>query len=144
MSGFDGDFHSIVLADPDHTPAHHAEKCVARGMQDLGHEGATLFKANGKYYLGAADSYEGRYSTCLAMSDTIHGPYRDRHESVPCAGGTGFFKDKQNRWWTSYFGNDSQSPFLEKPAIVRIEFDSHGRVVVAKDQPFVPAPHVIA
>jgi xylan 1,4-beta-xylosidase len=134
MDGFVGSFKQIGLEDPDHTPSHHAEKCSARGMNDLGHEGAVLFKANGKYYLGAADSYEGRYSTCLAISDNIYGPYHTRHESVPCAGGTGFLKDKQGRWWTSYFGNDTQSPFLEKPAILRVDFDAGGKVIVAKEQ----------
>jgi beta-xylosidase len=131
LSGFAGDFRRVVLVDPDHNPAHHAEKCVGRGMNDLGHEGATLFKADGRYYLGAADSYEGRYSTCLGIADNVYGPYRSRHESAPCAGGTGFFKDKEGKWWTSYFGNDSQSPFLEKPAIVRIDFADSGKVVVA-------------
>ena len=83
---------------------------------------------------GRGRHYEGRYSTCLGIADNVYGPYRSRHESVPCAGGTGFFKDKEGRWWTSYFGNDSQSPFLEKPAIVRIDFDDSGKVVVAKGQ----------
>lgn len=79
LSGFAGDFQRVTLADPDHNPAHHAEKCATRGMNDLGHEGATLFKANGKYYLGAADSFEGRYSTCLGIADSIYGPYRMGH-----------------------------------------------------------------
>ena len=136
MSGFDGPLKEIRLEDPDHNPAHHAAKCRARGMNDLGHEGAVLFKANGKYYLGAADSYEGRYSTCLAIADHIFGPYRMRHESVPCGGGTDFFKDRQWNWWSAYFGNDSQSPWREKPGLVRINFDAQGKVVVAKDQPF--------
>ena len=35
-----------------------------------------FFKRNGKYYLGAADNYEGRYSTCLAISDNIYGRIR--------------------------------------------------------------------
>jgi xylan 1,4-beta-xylosidase len=137
MDGFEGDLHRIVLVNPDHNPFHHAEKCVARGMNDLGHEGATLFKAHGRYYLGAADSYEGRYSTCLAISDSVYGPYHTRHESVPCAGGTGFFKDRSGHWWTSYFGNDSQSPFIEKPAIMRIDFGAGGKVMVSSEQPFV-------
>jgi xylan 1,4-beta-xylosidase len=38
ISGFEGDFHWIILEDPDHSPSHHAEKCVGRGMNDLGHE----------------------------------------------------------------------------------------------------------
>jgi hypothetical protein len=128
---------NITLSDPDHTPSHHADRCTPRGSDDLGTEGAVLFKANGRYYLGAADSYEGRYSTCLAISDNIYGPYHSRHEAVPCAGGTGFFQDHAGGWWTSFFGNDTQSPFREKPAIVKVDFDPTGRVVVAAHQPFV-------
>lgn len=133
MSGF-AETRRITLEDPDHDPSHHAAKCVGRGMNDLGHEGAVLFKANGKYYLGAADDYQGRYSTCVAMSDTIYGPYKGRHESVPCGGGTNFFKDKQGSWWSAYFGNDDQSPFREKPAIVRVEFAPDGKIKVAREQ----------
>jgi xylan 1,4-beta-xylosidase len=139
LSGFAEDFHPIVLVDPDHTPSHHAERCVGRGSNDLGTEGAVLFKANGRYYLGAADDYEGRYSTCLAMSDNIYGPYHLRHEAVPCAGGTGLFQDHSGGWWTSFFGNDTQAPFREKPAIVKVDFDRDGRVIVAAKQPFAPA-----
>jgi xylan 1,4-beta-xylosidase len=138
LSGLAEDYHPIVLADPDHTPSHHAERCVGRGMNDLGTEGAVLFKANGRYYLGAADSYEGRYSTCLAISDNIYGPYHTRHEPVPCGGGTCFFQDNSGGWWSSYFGNDTQSPFREKPAIVKVDFAPEGKIYVAAKQPFIP------
>ncbi len=131
LSGLAEDYRPVVLADPDHTPSHHAAKCVGRGMNDLGTEGAVLFKANGRYYLGAADDFEGRYSTCLAMAENVYGPYHTRHESVPCGGGTGFFEDGSGGWWSSFFGNDTQSPFREKPAIVKVEFAKDGRVVVA-------------
>lgn len=137
MSGFDGPFRSLIFDDPDHNPHHHAAKCEPRGMDDLGHEGAVLFKRNGKYYLGAADDYEGRYSTCLAISDNIYGPYKMRHEGVPCGGGTGYFKDKEGNWWCSYFGNDTQSHFREKVGFVRADFAPDGRAYVAKEQPFV-------
>lgn len=137
LSGFAGPFREIVFDDPDYNPEHHAEKCVKRGMDDLGHEGAVLFKRNGKYYLGAADNYEGRYSTCLAISDSLYGPYRLRYESIPCGGGTGFFEDKQGNWWCSYFGNDSQSHFREKIGFVKADFLQDGRIIPAKDQPFV-------
>lgn len=137
LSGFAEPFRSVFLSTPDHTPSHHAEKCRKRGMNDLGHEGAVLFKRNGIYYLGAADNYENRYSTCLAMSDNIYGPYRFRHESIPCGGGTGFFKDKEGNWWCSYFGNDSQTHFREKIGFVKAGFTSDGYVIPAKDQPFV-------
>jgi beta-xylosidase len=132
--------HEITLEDPDHDPTHHAAKCVRRGTNDLGHEGAVLFKGNGIYYLGAADTYQGRYSTMLAMSRSIYGPYHGRHESVPTAGGTGFFKDKEGRWWTTYFGNDEQAAWREKPGVVRVEFAEDGKVVVSKHQPFVDDP----
>jgi xylan 1,4-beta-xylosidase len=135
MSDFDEPFHQILLSNPDHDPKHHAARCEGRGMNDLGTEGAVLFKANGKYYLGAADDYQGRYSSCVAMSDNIYGPYHDRHETVPSGGGTGFFKDKKGNWWCSYFGNDSQSPWREKPGIVQIDFDKDGKIKVAATQP---------
>jgi xylan 1,4-beta-xylosidase len=132
LSGFAGEWRRVQLLDPVHLPSQHAAKCVKRGMDDLGHEGAVLFKANGRYYLGAADNPEGRYSTMLAMADNVFGPYRHRHESVPCGGGTNFFKDHHGQWWSAYFGNDNQSAFLEKPAIVAVEFDAEGRVRVVK------------
>ena len=85
--------------------------------------------------MGAADDYQGRYSSCVAVSDKIYGPYKNRQESVPCGGGTGFFKDKKGNWWCSYFGNDSQSPGREKLGIVKVEFDKDGKIIVAADQP---------
>lgn len=131
------EWHTVKLENPDHDPTHHAARCEGRGMNDFGTEGAVLFKANGKYYLGAADSYQGRYSSCVARADHIFGPYRDRQETVPSGGGTGFFKDKNDNWWCSYFGNDSQSPWREKPGIVKVEFAADGKILVSKNQPFV-------
>ena len=113
---------------------------MKRGSNDFGHEGAVLFKANGKYYFGAADEYEGRYSSCMAVSNTIFGPYYNRQESVPCGGGTNFFKDKKGNWWGCFFGNDDQSPWREKPGIVKIDFDKNAKIVVAQNQPFVDDP----
>ncbi len=135
MSGFETAPQDVQLLNPDHDLTHHSAKCGPRGTNDLGHEGAVLFKANGKYYRGAADEYEGRYSTCLSVSDSIFGPYTMRHESVPCGGGTNFFKDKKGNWWSAFFGNDSQSPWREKPGIVKVEFDREGKVIVAPKQP---------
>jgi beta-xylosidase len=135
MSDFAEPLKNITLLNPDHDSTHHSKKCIKRGMNDLGHEGAVLFKANGKYYLGAADEFEGRYSTCIAMSDNVFGPYTTRYETVPCGGGTGFFKDKDGNWWSTFFGNDSQSPWREKPGLVKIVFDQDGKIHVARDQP---------
>jgi len=143
MSDFDGPLHDVKLENPDHDPTHHVARCEGRGMNDLGTEGAVLFKANGKYYLGAADDYQGRYSSCVAMGDNIFGPYRNRQESVPCGGGGDFFKDKQGNWWGAYFGNDAQSPWREKPGLVRIDFDKDGKISVSKKQPFAIIPPVV-
>lgn len=130
LSGFAEPPREIRLADRTEDPS--TRRDVGN---DIGFEGATLFKANGKYYLGSTDKVHGHYSMCLAVSDKIYGPYRMRHESVPCAGGTGFFKGKDGHWYTSFFGDDSSAPWREKPGIVRVDFDKEGRVVVAKEQP---------
>ena len=138
LSGFAEPFHDIEFeGDPD--PTHHRYTCVDKGaFNHIGHEGVTIFKHDGKYYLGAADDYEGRYSMCVGVADNIYGPYRMRHEAVPCSGGTGFFEDKEGNWWCSYFGNDEQSPFREKVSFVQVGFNSEGRIYPALDQPFVP------
>jgi beta-xylosidase len=97
-----------------------------------GRDSVVLFRANGLYYLGAADEVEGRYSTFLAISDRIYGPYHRRHEAVPGGSGAGIFQDKEGHWWSGYFGNDNTAPFREKPGLVRVEFDRDGLVRVAK------------
>jgi beta-xylosidase len=107
----------------------------AGGPTRIGHEGVAMFKANGKYYLTAADTFKGRYSSMAAVSDTIDGPYIKIHEAVPCGAGGGYFKDKQGNWWCTYFGNDDQSPWREKPGIVKIDFDPDGKIKVADEQP---------
>jgi beta-xylosidase len=124
LSGFDGPaIRTQVVATPGSGPTR------------VGHEGVAMFKANGKYYLTAADTYQGRYSSIAAMSDKIAGPYTSLQEAVPCGAGGGYFKDKQGNWWCTYFGNDEQSPWREKPGIVRIDFDSQGKIIVADEQP---------
>lgn len=132
LSGFAEPLRSIKLLHPDMDSTKHIK---GRSLKQLGFEGATLFKANGKYYLGSTDKYEGRYSICLAISNNIYGPYDKRHESVPCNGGTGFFKAKNGDWYSCFFGDDSQAPWREKPGIVRVAFDKEGKVIVAKKQP---------
>ncbi len=111
------------------------------GPTRLGHEGASFFKANGKYYLGAADTYQGRYSSICGVADKVDGPYTMIHEAVPCGAGGNYFMDKEGNWWCTYFGNDDQSPWREKPGIVKIDFDSKGKIFVADEQPaFVLQP----
>ena len=123
LSGFEGPGIPVTYSDGSH----------ANGGP--GHEGASLFKANGKYYIGAASTVDGRYSSVDAMADKIEGPYRNYEEAVPCGAGGNFFQDKAGNWWCTYFGNDDQSPWREKPGIVKIEFDEKGMIHIAKKQP---------
>ncbi|WP_207424952.1 family 43 glycosylhydrolase [Pedobacter sp. SYSU D00535] len=136
MSGLAEEPKKPVLINPDLNPKNHASNCsLRRDCQDIGHEGAFLFKKDGKYYLTAADSYQGRYSSMAAVSDNIYGPYQNRHEAVPCGGGTNYFKDKSGNWYSCFFGNDNQAPWREKPGIVKVEFDKQGLIKVASKQP---------
>jgi len=123
LSGFNGPAISVKSSDNSHAPG------------GPGHEGASLFKANGKFYIGAASTVAGRYSSVDAVADKIEGPYRDWEEAVPCGAGGNFFQDKSGNWWCTYFGNDDQSPWREKPGIVKIEFDAKGDIHIAKKQP---------
>jgi beta-xylosidase len=136
LSDFAEPLHPVLLTNPDHDPKHHGNQCpkIFR-MNDLGFEGATLFKKDGVYYLGSTDKFEGRYTMMLATSKNIYGPYSDRRDTIASNGGTGFFKGKDGYWYTTMFGDDSQAPWREKPGVIRVEFDATGKVVVAKQQP---------
>ena len=71
----------------------------------------------------------------IATADNVYGPYTGRYESVPCNGGTNFFKAKNGDWFTCFFGDDSQAPWREKPGIIKVEFDRNGKIGIAKKQP---------
>ena len=130
LSGFAETPRPVVLSDPVYEPA------TRRDAENFfGFEGATIFKANGRYYFGSTDKVHDRYSMCMAVSDNIYGPYRMRHETVPCNGGTNFFQAKDGFWYSCFFGDDAHAPWREKPGIVRIGFEADGRIVVAKTQP---------
>ncbi len=102
-------------------------------------EGASLFKRNGKYYLGGAVFWNGttggRYDSVVCIADNIWGPYAQWHEAVPCGGGTNYFKDKDGNWFCCFFGNDQQSPFREKPGVIKIDFDKDDKIIMADEQP---------
>jgi hypothetical protein len=120
----------VVLSDYVFDPATRRDATSAFGF-----EGATMFKANGKYYFGSTDKVHGRYSMCMAIGDNPYGPYHMRHESVPCNGGTTFFKAKDGYWYSCMFGDDNQAPWRAQPGIVRIDFDKDGKIIVNKTQP---------
>ncbi len=148
MSGFDEEPRKLVVANPDTVASHHARTCLPRRQgADVGHEGVSMFKRDGIYYLTAADTYEGRYSSCAATATSVYGPYRDRYEAVPCGGGTGYLRqpahkdadgrDIPERWWCSIFGNDSQAPFREMPGLIMVDFTADGHIIPAREQPML-------
>ncbi|MGN1262531.1 MAG: family 43 glycosylhydrolase [Prevotella sp.] len=140
MSGFAEEPRYPQLLSPDTVASHHAASCPKRcNATDIGHEGAFVFKRDGKYYMTAADQYEGRYSSMVAVADNIYGPYSMRHEAVPCGGGTGYFRDHDGNWWCTFFGNDSQAPFREMPSMIRVSFSEDGHVYPAMSQPLLDA-----
>jgi xylan 1,4-beta-xylosidase len=136
LSGLASEWIPMTATGWDLNPDHHRKQCVDKGFKHFGYEGVTMFRRNGVYYLGVVDRYFDRYSFAVWMSDKPTGPWRDRHE-VPCCGGGNFLKDRDGKWWVTFFGNDSASPFREKPGLVRIDFAADGKVVIAKDQPFL-------
>jgi hypothetical protein len=107
----------------------------SEGAPYVGFEGVFLFKANGKYYLSAADFTFGDYHCYIAMADGIYGPYSPRYLAVPHGGHNVFFKDQQDNWWSTFFGNDVHAPFRDRPAALRVQFTSDGRVQVMSAQP---------
>lgn len=139
LSGYAGPWQKITAEGWDLNPEHHRAQCAKNGYRHLGYEGATLFKRNGRYYLGVVDRYSDRYSFAMWTADRITGPYRDRHEVADCGGGN-FFRDHNGRWWVTAFGNSDKSPFREMPGLARVTFDQEGRVRFTRDQPFATRP----
>ena len=139
MSGFADAGHEVQI-----DPASLAKAKELGKGQSAAFEGASLFKRNGKYYLGGAifiggidrtTGRNGRYSSAIMIADNIYGPYRQWHEAVACGGGGNYFQDDAGRWYCTYFGNDEASPFREKPALVRIDFAPDNTIVIADEQP---------
>jgi hypothetical protein len=92
----------------------------------VGFEGAFIFKTNSRYYLSCADFIDGRYHCYVASSKYLYGPYADRYLAVPHGGHNMFFKDAKGQWWSTFFGNDGDAPFKERPGLLRIEFGDDG------------------
>jgi xylan 1,4-beta-xylosidase len=99
----------------------------------VGFEGAFLAKIDGRYHLICADFNKhdqgpDSYDCMAADSGKIYGPYGDRYLAIPHGGHNMLFKDRQGEWWSTIFGNGPEAPFLERPGILRIDFDAKGRI----------------
>jgi xylan 1,4-beta-xylosidase len=98
------------------------------------------FKAKNKYYLSTSTFMDnGRYSSYVGIADSLEGVYVNWHEALACGGGSSFFFDAQGNLWSTLIGNDDQAPWREKPAVVKMDIASDGKLKVAADQTF-PAP----
>lgn len=96
--------------------------------EEVGFEGAFLFRAEGRYHLAAADFVDGDYHCYVASADDLYGPYGDRYLAIPHGGHNVFFRDADGDLWSTFFGNDDGAPFRERPAALRVEFDDDGRI----------------
>ncbi|MFH5182483.1 family 43 glycosylhydrolase [Paenibacillus sp. TAB 01] len=94
----------------------------------VGFEGTFLFKARGRYHLSGADFVDGDYHCFVSSSEHIYGPYSERYLAVPHGGHNMFFQDKTGQWWSTFFGNNTNAPFQERPGILRVEFDEQLRI----------------
>ena len=92
----------------------------------MGFEGAFVFKAQGRYYLSCADFTDGRYHCYVASSPALMGPYGERLLAIPGGGHNVFFKDRQGKWWSTFFGNDGDAAFKERAALLPVEFGLDG------------------
>lgn len=96
--------------------------------EQVGFEGVYMFKANGRYHLSCADFTQGEYHCYSATADNIRGPYGKRYLAVPHGGHNMFFRDKRGKWWSTFFGNDANAPFRERPGALPVEFGLDGEV----------------
>jgi xylan 1,4-beta-xylosidase len=96
--------------------------------KQVGFEGAFVTRKDGRYHLVCADFIGGLYHCMIASSDKLYGPYGPRYVAIPHGGHNVLFTDKEGRWWSTFFGSDPKAPFRERPALLRIELDEHGRI----------------
>ncbi|MDE1162441.1 MAG: family 43 glycosylhydrolase [Acidobacteriaceae bacterium] len=95
--------------------------------REVGFEGVSLFKDGDAYNLCVADFVLGEYNTYIATAKSLNGPWSERYLAVPHAGHANFFRDKQGRMWSTFFGNDRHSPFGARPSLVPMVKDAKGR-----------------
>lgn len=109
----------------------------------IGFEGTFVFKANGKYYITGAEFVRDPlnrpggedYHCYAAVGDSLRGPFGPRFLAIPHGGHNSFFRDAENHWWATIFGNDPRAPFQTRPGAMRIEFLPDGRFRPSAKQP---------
>ena len=130
MSGPAEPARRLRLSVPDPDPSHHSGLCPRifgpNSYDHIGYEGVFLFKIGDTYLLTASDSYDGKYSSWLATSKNIYGPYSTRYPAIPHGGHNMYFKDKEGKWWATIFNG----PVLEKPAVLPVTIEANGQVAL--------------
>ncbi len=109
-TGFESSIHKLQTTENHH----------------VGYEGNCLTKIDGKYILFGAEwngplRLEGTYDMMYGVSDNILGPYTSAKVAVPHAGHGTVFQDKNKKWWTTMFGNDSSSPWRMHFGLIELE-----------------------
>ena len=114
-------------------------------FKHVGFEGAFLTKVNGRYTLVCAEFNPNprgsTYDCMIATAENLYGPYGDRFLAIPHAGHNMLFKDTQGRWWATFFGNDSTSPWRERPGLLPVPLEAGGKIgagVSASSPPELP------
>ena len=96
--------------------------------QTVGRAAAFLFKAEGRYYLVAADVWgrlgNGCYDTFVAVADNVYGPYGQRRLMIPHGGQVTVFRDAEGRYLATFSGRDRKAALRDRPAIVPLEWVS--------------------
>ncbi len=136
MSGLAEPYHWLkpTVSDPD--PQHHSSLCPKIFGKDslthIGYEGVFMFKYNELYYLCGSDrGDDGRYSCYISTSKNLFGPYGRRYEALPYCGHNMFFRDDNQQWWSTFFGQDGV-PWHEQPGILPVIIDPYNGLVSGK------------
>lgn len=94
----------------------------------VGHDGFSLFKGDGKYWLTAANvRYRDQFAASdvyVASSDTLFGPYGQRRWMIPRAGQTTVFTAPNGKLYATYCGADEAAAFTDRAGIVPLIWDT--------------------
>jgi len=121
----------LQLLQPGYFPTtrHHAPTSgKTYSPRVLGQTGAHLFKAEGRYWMSAAQVRDrmgvGCYDTFVMGADSLDGPFSDPMLMVPHGGQTTVFEGPDGEWHATFSGRDSRAVFRDRPAAVPLVFSS--------------------
>lgn len=91
--------------------------------EKVGHEGVQLLRIGDWYVLTAVEwngdlRVHGTYDMMYGVSKSLFGPYSKPRLAVPHGGHGTLFRDRNDRWHASLFGNDRTAPFRKMPGVI--------------------------